>query len=134
MCHGAGRVWDLLLARLGDERARCVWHFLCRVHRDLTADGVRNLLMADFRNHAGAGDCLFDHFGTPFAAADGAAGALDADLFGAAGIAGINNALLHDRAGNVTCFGYPFATAFLNGPAFSDWFADGVTDIFVAGF
>jgi len=104
------------------------------MHRNLSADGVGNLLVADFRYHPCAGNCLLNHLRAPFAAADRPTWALDADFFGAAGITGINNTLLHNRAGNMTCFCYPFPTAFLNSFAFSDWLTDGVTDIFVACF
>lgn len=104
------------------------------MHRNLTTDGVWNLLVADFRNHACAGDCFLNHLRAPFAAADRTTWALDADFLGAAGIAWINDTLLHNRAWNMTCFCYPFPTAFLNRFAFSDWLTDGVTDIFVAGF
>jgi len=134
VCHCAGRVRNLLLAGFCYKRARCVWHLLCRVYRNLTADRVRNLLVADFRNHASAGDRLLNHLRAPFAAADRPTWALHAHFFGAAGIAGINDAFLHNRAGNMTCFRDPFATAFLDRFAFSDWFADGITDILVAGF
>ena len=101
---------------------------------NLPTNGVGNLLVADFRNHACAGDRLLNHLRAPFAAADRPTWALHADFFGAAGIAGINDAFLHNRAGNMTCLRDPFATAFLNRFAFSDWFADRVTDILVAGF
>ena len=134
MRHCAGRVRNLLLAGFCDERARCVWHLLCRVHWNLTADRVRNLLVADFRDHACAGDGLFNHLRAPFAAADRAARTLDADRLAAAWIAWINDAFPDNRARNVTCFRHPFARAFLNGLAFRDWFADGVADILVAGF
>lgn len=104
------------------------------MHGNLTADGVGNLLVADFRDHTCAGDRLLNHLRAPLAAADRPAWALDADFFGAAGIAGINDTLLHYGAGYVTCFRDPFATAFLNCFAFSDRFADGITDVLVAGF
>ena len=104
------------------------------MHGNLAADGVGNLLVADFRYHACAGDCFLNHFRAPFAAADRPTWALHADFFGAAGIAGINHTFLHDRAGNMTCFCDPFPTAFLNGFAFRDWFTDGVADILVACF
>ena len=100
---------------------------------NLTADGVRNLLVADFRNHACAGDGLLNHLRAPFAAADRPARTLDADFFGAAWIAGINDTFLHNRAGNMTCFRDPFPTAFLHSFAFSDWLTDGIAYVFVAG-
>ena len=104
------------------------------MYRNLTADRVRNLLVADFRDHACAGDRLLNHLWAPFAAADRPTRALHAHFFGAAGVAGINDAFLYNGAGNVTCFRYPLAAAYLNRFAFSDWFADGITDILVAGF
>ncbi len=132
--HCAARVRNLFLAGFRYERARCVGHLLCRVHRNLAADRVRDLLVADFRNHACAGDRLLNHLRAPFAAADRPTWALDADFFGAAGIAGINDAFLHNRARDMTCFCDPFATAFLNSFAFRNWFADSVADVFVTGF
>ena len=78
--------------------------------------------MADFRNHTRAGDCLLNHLRAPLATADRPTWALDAHFFGAAGIAGINDAFLHNRAGNMTCLRDPFARALLNCFAFGDRF------------
>ena len=103
------------------------------MNRNLTADRVRHLLVADFRNHARAGNRLFNHLWTPLAAADRPAWALHADFFGAAGIAWINDAFFNNRTGDMSCFRDPFPRTFLNSFAFSDWLTDGVTDIFVAG-
>ena len=104
------------------------------MNRNLTADGVRNLLVADFWNHASAGDGFFNHLRAPFAAADRSSRALNTDFLCAAGIAGIYNALLYNRAWNMSSFGDPFAAAFLNRVAFSDWLADGVAHVLIAGF
>jgi hypothetical protein len=103
------------------------------VYRNLTADRVRNLLVADFRNHACAGDCFLNHLRAPFAAADRPTGALHADFFGAAWIAGINDTLLDDRARNMTCFRDPLPRAFLDSFAFRHWLTDSIADVFVAG-
>ena len=104
------------------------------MNRNLTADGVRNLLVADFWNHASAGDSFFNHLRAPFATADRATWALNTDFLCAAGIAGIYNAFLDNRAWNMSSFGDPFARAFLNRMTFSDWLADSVANVFIAGF
>ena len=104
------------------------------MHWNLTADGVWNLFVADFGNHACAGDCFLNHLWAPFAAADRATRTLHTNRLAAAWIAWINDAFPDHRARNVTCFRHPFATTFLNSSAFRDGFADSVTDVFVAGF
>jgi len=104
------------------------------VNRNLAADCVGNLLVADFRHHACAGDGFVNHLRTPFAAADRPARALYTNFFGAAGVAGIHNTFLHDRTWNVTSLSDPLAAADLNCFAFSHRFANRITYVFVARF
>ena len=99
---------------------------------NLTTDGVRNLLVADFRNHACAGDRLLNHLRAPFAAANRATRALDANRLCAAWIAWINNAFLNHWTWNVCGFCYPFAAAFLNCFALRYRLADSVAHVLVA--
>lgn len=89
--------------------------------------------MADFRNHAGAGDGFGDHLWHPFTAAHGASRALYSNLANDAGIAGVGDAFFDDGAWDTAGLGHPFATAFLNGAAFGDGLADGVAHVLEAG-
>ena len=84
--HRAGCVRYLLLAGLSHDRTRCVWNFLDGLNRNLSADRIRYLLVADFWNHACAGDCLLNHLWNPLAAANRASGTLHTDFLAAAGV------------------------------------------------
>jgi hypothetical protein len=101
--------------------------------RNATADGVRHLLVADFRNHSSAVDLLLDHFRAPDPAADRTTRALDLSRAAAARIAGIRNALLADRTRNVSGYGLPFATTNIDTTCFRDRLAHCVADVFPAG-
>ncbi|MEY3174112.1 MAG: hypothetical protein RLZZ436_2026 [Planctomycetota bacterium] len=131
--HVADGVGDLFRAGLGGEGAGGVGNFGHALDGDLSADGVGHLLMADFGDHAGAGDGFLDDFGNPAAAADGCRGALHANLFAVAGVAGITDAFFNHSPGNLSGLGDPFAAAFVDGAAFGDWFEGGVADVLPAG-
>lgn len=88
--------------------------------------------MTDFGNHACARHRFLNHFGDPAAAADGCRRALDANLFAAAGIAGIANAFLNDCPWDLTSFRDPFTAALIDGAAFGDRLEGGVADILPA--
>lgn len=90
--------------------------------------------MADFRNHASAGDGLLNHLWNPLAAADSSAWALNANLLAAAWIARVTDALFDDWTWDAVSFRDPFATANINRFALSNWLADCVANVFVAGF
>ncbi len=90
--------------------------------------------MADFRNHASAGDGLLNHLWNPLTAGHHAAWALNANLLAAAGIAWVANALFNDWAWDAVRFRDPFAAANVHSLAFRHWLADGVAHVFVAGF
>lgn len=104
------------------------------MNRNLTADGVRNLLVTDFRNHSSAGDGLLDHLWNPLAAANCSAWALNANLLAAAGIAWVTDALFDDWTWDAVSLCDPFATANVDRLALSDWFANCVANVFVASF
>ena len=72
LCHCAGCVRNLLGACFLCERAGCVRNLLRCCDRNLTADGIWNLLVADFRNHASAGHSLLNNLWNPLAAGDSA--------------------------------------------------------------
>lgn len=101
---------------------------------NLTADGVWNLLVADFWNHASAGDGLLNHLWNPLLATDSLGRTLNADHLGAAWVARVNNALLNNWARNAFCLSDPFAAANVNCVRFGHRLADGVAHVFVAGF
>ena len=100
---------------------------------NLTADGIRNLLVADFWNHASAGHSLLDSLWNPLLAADCLRRTLNANHLCAAWIAWVNHALLHNWARNALGFSHPFAAANVNRVAFSNRLADGVAHVLVAG-
>ena len=72
LCHCAGCIGNLLGACFLCERAGRVRNLLRCCHRNLTADGVWNLLVADFRNHSSAGHSFLNDFWNPLAASDSA--------------------------------------------------------------
>ncbi len=90
--------------------------------------------MANFRNHASAGDGLLNHLRAPATAGDRSAWALNLNLLAAAGVAGVTDALFNDRAWDMTSFSHPFAAADVNNLGLSHRLADGVAHVLVAGF
>ena len=101
---------------------------------NLTADGVRNLLVADFWNHSCAGHCLLNGLWDPLLAAYRLRRTLNANHLCAARVAWINNTLLNNWAWDALGFCNPFAAAYINCVTFSYRLADGVANVFVAGF
>jgi len=132
--HCAGGVRNLFRAGFLNERAGRVRNFFHTGHWHLSANGVWNLLVADFRNHASTGNRLLHSFGNPLAAANRPGWALDTHLFAATGIAGITNTFFNNRTGDDAGFCHPFATADINRSAFSHRLADRVAHVLVAGF
>jgi hypothetical protein len=104
------------------------------VYRNFAADGVRHLLVTNFRNHPSAGDGLLNNLRAPLAAADRATRALDLNLLAAAWVAWIADAFFYDRARNVASFSHPFAGADVHNRCFRNRLAHGVANIAVAGF
>ena len=132
--HVADGVRNLSCAGLSGEAAGGVRNLLHTLHGNLSANGVRHLAVADFGNHASAGDCFLNDFWNPFAAADCGSGALYADLFAAAGIAGVAHTFFHDRTRDMSSLGDPFTAALVNRAAFGYRLERRVTNVLPAGF
>jgi hypothetical protein len=131
--HVADGVWNLLRAGLSREAAGGVWDFRHTLDWHLAADRVGHLLVADFGDHASAGHCFLDNFRHPATAANCGWRALNANLFAAAGIAGIADAFFHNCTRDLASLRYPFSAALVNRTTFGDRLECGVANVFPAG-
>ena len=102
-------------------------------HGDAAADGVRLLTMTGFLNHPGAADVSGFNSWDPTSAANRAEG-LAATTAGGAGTGTWSGTGHLWIARNLLGLGHPVASANLNLLGFGHRLADGVADVFVAGF
>jgi len=117
-CECTGRVRNTTGARL----------------RNPTADGVRHLLVADFRNHSSALNLLLDDFWAPDTATDGAIRTLNFCRAGTAWTAEIRNTgSCTDCTRNLSSHGLPLTGTNVNTTCFRNRLVYCVADIFPAG-
>lgn len=116
-----------------DVGAGCVRNLFGAGHRNLPTDGVRHLLVADFRHHASAADLLLHRARHPAFAANGLRRSRAADFLHAARIAGIRDTLFDHRARYTLGVRFPTTAADVHRLCFSHRLHDRIATVFVAG-